>query len=120
MRMEPGEYFLREEPVEANAGRRTARVDVTNTGDRPVQVGSHAHFFEVNRALRFDRAAAYGFRLSVPSGTSVRFEPGASREVELVEYGGSRRVYGFAGLVGGDLDSARGEAMERAKREGFM
>ncbi|CAI9830634.1 Urease subunit beta [Nitrosopumilaceae archaeon] len=120
MRMEPGEYFLRDEPVEANAGRATTRVDVTNTGDRPVQVGSHAHFFEVNRALRFDRAAAYGFRLSVPSGTSVRFEPGASREVELVAYGGSRRVYGFAGLVGGDLDSMRDEAMGRARREGFL
>ncbi|HEX4997009.1 MAG TPA: urease subunit beta [Terriglobia bacterium] len=101
--MIPGEYFLRSEPVEANAGRATARLVVTNRGDRPIQVGSHCHLFEVNRALDFDRAAAYGMRLNVPAGNAVRFEPGDAREVEVVALGGSRRVFGINGLVNGML-----------------
>jgi urease beta subunit len=102
--MIPGEYFLRSEPIELNANRPTRRLEVSNTGDRPIQVGSHFHFFEVNRALTFDRAAAYGMRLNIAAGTAVRFEPGDTREVELVAIGGTRRVYGLNRLVDGPLD----------------
>src|SRR5690242_4822338 len=101
--MIPGEYWLRDEPVEANAGRATARIVVTNRGDRPIQVGSHFHFFEVNRALEFPRQTAYGMRLNIAAGTAVRFEPGDSKEVELVALGGTRTVYGLNGLVNGKL-----------------
>ena len=101
--MIPGEYFLKSEPIEANAGRATARLVVANSGDRPIQVGSHCHFFEVNRALQFDRERAYGMRLNIPAGTAVRFEPGDSQEVELVALGGTRTVYGINGLVNGKL-----------------
>jgi urease subunit beta len=101
--MIPGEYFLRSEAVEANTGRATSRVAVTNRGDRPIQVGSHCHFFEVNRALDFDRQAAYGMRLNIPAGTAVRFEPGDTKEIELVALGGTRTVYGINGLVNGKL-----------------
>jgi urease subunit beta len=126
--MNPGEYLLDESqgPVIANAGRKTHRVLVRNTGDRPIQVGSHYHFFETNRALAFDRAAAYGLRLNIPAGTAVRFEPGEEKEVELVEFGGRRSIHGFNGLLhgpaGGDLanSQARQRAMERARREGFQ
>ena len=100
----PGEYFLASEPIEINAGRATRRIEVANTGDRPVQVGSHFHFFEVNRALAFDRTAAYGMRLNIASGTAVRFEPGDAREVELVAIGGSREIVGLNRLVEGRLD----------------
>ena len=102
--MIPGEYFLKEEPIEANAGRATSHVTVTNRGDRPIQVGSHCHFFEVNRALAFDRQSAYGMRLNIAAGTAVRFEPGDTKEVHLVALGGSRRVYGINNLVNGKLD----------------
>ncbi len=95
--MKPGEYFLETEPIEANAGRKTARVVVRHTGDRPVQVGSHYHFFEVNDALDFDRDAARGMRLNIPAGTSVRFEPGEEKEVGLVEFAGERVVLGHQG-----------------------
>jgi urease subunit beta len=95
--MKPGEYFLDSEPIRANSGRRTARIIVKQTGDRPVQVGSHYHFFEVNDALHFDRTAARGMRLNIPAGTSVRFEPGDEKEVELVEYAGERIVLGHKG-----------------------
>jgi urease subunit beta len=101
--MIPGEYFLRSEPIEANTGRTTARIIVTNRGDRPIQVGSHCHFFEVNRALDFDRDVAYGMRLNIPSGTAVRFEPGDTREVEVVALGGTRTVFGINALVNGKL-----------------
>ena len=101
--MIPGEYFLKDEPLDANAGRETVRIDVTNRGDRPIQVGSHCHFFEVNRALSFDRAAAYGTRLNIPAGTAVRFEPGDTKQIELVALGGNRTVYGINGLVNGKL-----------------
>ena len=92
--MKPGEYFLETEPIEANVGRKTAKLVVRHTGDRPVQVGSHYHFFEVNDALDFDREAARGMRLNIPAGTSVRFEPGEEKEVRLVEFAGERLVLG--------------------------
>jgi urease beta subunit len=101
--MIPGEYFLKDDPIDANAGRTTSRITVTNRGDRPIQVGSHCHFFEVNRALAFDRQAAYGTRLNIAAGTAVRFEPGDTREIELVALGGTRTVYGINGLVNGKL-----------------
>jgi len=104
--VKPGEYLLDDEagPIEANVGRATSSVVVRHTGDRPVQVGSHFHFFEVNEALEFDRAAARGMRLNVPAGTAVRFEPGDEKEVELVTFGGARVVHGHRGLVGGPLE----------------
>ena len=101
--MTPGEYVLRDGELELNPGRDRAVVRVENTGDRPIQVGSHCHFFEVNRHLTFDRAAAYGMRLNIASGTAVRFEPGQQRTVELVDYAGDRKVYGFQGKVMGKL-----------------
>ena len=103
--MHPGEYFLDTEAgdIQANVGRQTATAIVRNTGDRPIQVGSHFHFFEVNRALEFERDAAYGMRLNIAAGTAVRFEPGEEKEVTLVEYGGARTVFGHNGLVNGAL-----------------
>ena len=102
--MIPGEYLLASDPIEINAGRPARRIEVANQGDRPVQVGSHFHFFEVNRCLVFDRAAAYGMRLNIASGTAVRFEPGDMVVVELVPIGGSREVIGLNRLVDGALD----------------
>jgi len=109
----PGEYLLASDPIELNAGRATRTIAVSNRGDRPVQVGSHCHFFEVNRWLTFDRAAAYGMRLNVAAGTAVRFEPGDTREVELVTLGGTREVFGLNQLVEGPLDeeAVRTEAL---------
>jgi len=101
--MHPGEYFFDDDELELNAGRRTAQVIVSNRGDRPVQVGSHYHFFEVNPALDFDRAAAYGMRLDIAAGTAIRFEPGEEKEVALVELAGRRAVYGHNGKVNGAL-----------------
>ncbi|NQD91307.1 urease subunit beta [Pseudomonas sp. CrR25] len=101
--MIPGEYLLQDGEIELNAGRRTLILRVANGGDRPIQVGSHYHFFESNDALTFDRASTRGMRLNIPAGTAVRFEPGQVREVELVELAGARRVFGFAGRVMGDL-----------------
>lgn len=121
--MNPGEYFLDEAagPIHANSGRRTARLLVKNTGDRPIQVGSHYHFFETNRSLEFDRPAAYGMRLNIPAGTAVRFEPGDEKEIEVTEFGGRRIVHGFNGLVGGELNAAGGRelALARAREAGF-
>src|SRR5271170_3386470 len=102
--MIPGEYFLETAAIDANAGRRAATVTVNNTGDRPIQVGSHFHFFEVNRALHFDRPAAYGMRLDIPAGTAVRFEPGEIKTVRLLAVVGSREIHGGSGLVNGPLD----------------
>lgn len=102
--MIPGEYLLAADPIELNAGRPTRTIEVSNRGDRPIQVGSHFHFFEVNRALMFDRAAAYGMRLNIPAGTAVRFEPGDTRAVELVAIGGTRLIWGLNRLVDGELD----------------
>ena len=101
--MIPGEMRIRPGEIELNAGRRTIELVVANTGDRPIQVGSHYHFHEVNDALSFDRNAALGFRLDIAAGTAVRFEPGQTRTVNLVELGGARIVYGFAGKVMGAL-----------------
>jgi urease subunit beta len=102
--MIPGEMFVEDGEIELNAGRRTAEIEVANTGDRPIQVGSHYHFFETNDGLRFDRQAAYGMRLDIAAGTAVRFEPGQTRNVQLVDYAGDRKVYGFQGKVMGALE----------------
>ena len=120
--MHPGEYLLEEGELELNAGRPVARVVVRNTGDRPVQVGSHYHFFEVNRSLAFDRAAAYGQRLNIPAGTAVRFEPGEEKEVELTTFAGARLAHGCNGLVEGPLDDsgAREVAVDKARSSGFQ
>ena len=118
--MIPGEYFLHADPIELNAGRPTRRLEISNRGDRPVQVGSHFHFFEVNGSLIFDRPAAYGMRLNIPAGTAVRFEPGDTREVELVAIGGSRHVYGLNRLVDGALDDDRVRNAALAAVEDFI
>ena len=101
--MIPGELFIQDGDIELNAGRNTVMLTVANTGDRPIQVGSHYHFFETNPALRFDRNKARGMRLDIAAGTAVRFEPGQSREVQLVELAGQRVIYGFRGEVQGKL-----------------
>jgi urease subunit beta len=101
--MVPGEYILRPGEIGINAGRPAITLEVANTGDRPIQVGSHYHFFETNGALRFDRARARGMRLDIAAGTAVRFEPGQTREVQLVPYAGARRVFGFNGKINGAL-----------------
>ena len=117
--MKPGEYIISDEEILANTGKNTVTLQVINTGDRPIQVGSHTHFFEVNKALSFPREKAYGFHLNIPAGTSKRFEPGDSREVELTEYGGKKIVFGFSGLVNGPLDEKKSEALQKAKDRGF-
>lgn len=105
--MIPGEYFVEDGDIELNAGRARIELEVANTGDRPIQVGSHYHFSETNAALEFDRDAARGFRLDIPAGTAVRFEPGQRRTVGLVALGGTRRVLGFSGAVMGALEEPR-------------
>ena len=120
-RIVPGEVIVGEEPVLANVGRRTATVEVTNTSVWPVHIGSHFHFFEVNRRLRFDRAVAFGMRLDILAGATVRWEPGETKEVRLVEYAGRREVYGFNGLVDGPLtDENKALALDRARERGFL
>ena len=122
-----GGVCLAEEPIEYNTGRRTVKIEVANTGDRPIQVGSHFHFFEVNRYLEFDRDAAFGFHLNIPATTAVRFEPGDRKEVVLVAYSGKRRIVGFNSLVmgyAGDEDTpgyfpARMKALRRVRKKGF-
>jgi urease subunit gamma/beta len=112
----PGEVIPAEGEIELGRGRETVTVAVANTGDRPVQVGSHYHFFEVNRALRFERERAFGMHLDIPAGTAVRFEPGEDREVGLVAFGGTRELYGLNRLTnGGDLDAA----LARAREQGY-
>jgi urease subunit beta len=117
----PGEYVLSSDPVICNDNRKTIKITVSNRGDRPCQIGSHTHFLEVNRALDFPREKTFGYRLNIPAGTSIRFEPGDTKEVELCEIGGARICYGFNGLVMGGLDSSimRNAAMEKAKKLGF-
>lgn len=105
--MIPGEYLIQEGSLALNVGRTTVTLKVANLGDRPIQVGSHYHFYETNSSLEFDREATCGFRLNIPAGTAVRFEPGQSREVELVDYVGSRHVYGFNGKIMGQLEKKR-------------
>lgn len=119
--MIPGEWILSDEPIEINAGRRRLRVSVRNTGDRPIQVGSHFHFFEINRALDFDRLGTLGMRLDVPSGQSIRFEAGDERDVDLVDFGGSRRVIGFNNLLNGSADTSPtvNDAIRQAAELGF-
>src|SRR5437867_10140784 len=104
--MIPGEYILASGNIECNVGRATVTIAVANTGDRPVQVGSHFHFFEVNRQMEFDREKAFGMRLNIAAGTAVRFEPGEEKDVELVAFGGLRRAFGFNSLTNGDTVSA--------------
>ena len=101
--MIPGELFIQDGEIELNAGRKTVTLTVANTGDRPIQVGSHYHFYESNPALAFDREPTRGYRLDIPAGTAMRFEPGQSREVRLVAYAGARRVFGFNGRINGKL-----------------
>jgi urease subunit beta len=117
--MIPGEYFLSEDPIIANVGKSVITLDVKNTGDRPIQVGSHAHFFEINKALEFSRKKSYGFHLNIPAGTSIRFEPGDSKKIELTEFSGKKIVYGFSGLVNGSLSEKQNEAFSKAKEQGF-
>jgi len=118
--MIPGEYILAEGVVIANDGRREIELEIANTGDRPIQVGSHFHFFEANRALRFDRGAAFGMRLNIPAGTAVRFEPGDSKIVALVEIGGAKTIHGLNGLTNGAAnDSTKQAALKRAGEQGF-
>jgi urease subunit beta len=119
--MIPGEYILSSEPVICNPNRKTVRITVQNTGDRPCQVGSHTHFFEVNRALDFPREKAFGYRLNIPAGTSVRFEPGDSKEVELCELGGKRVCFGFNALTMGSMNNKtiKTAAIEKARRLGY-
>ena len=103
--MKPGEYLIDDGEIEVNAGRDTIRISVANSGDRPIQVGSHYHFYESNSALQFDRESTKGFRLNIAAGTAVRFEPGQEREVELVAYAGDRKIFGFNGRVMGALNN---------------
>ena len=118
--MIPGQYILRKEDIIANAGRATVKVVVVNTGDRPVQVGSHFHFFEVNKQMEFDREKAFGMRLNIAAGTAVRFEPGEEKNVELVEFGGNKKLYGFNNLVDGSTkDKNKAKAMEKVLAENF-
>lgn len=117
----PGEYFFDDEEIVINEGKDTVELNVVNTADRPVQVGSHYHFFEVNRQLEFNRRLAYGMRLDIPSGTAVRFEPGETKRVRLVEIGGDRKGYGLNDLVNGNLDDSevKEAALKRAVEKGF-
>jgi urease beta subunit len=120
-RVIPGELVLREEPIAINEGRPTATIRVRNTSVWPVHVGSHFHFFEANRRLRFDRSAAFGMRLDIPAGATVRWEPGEEKDVRLVEYAGGRRVYGFNGLVDGPLTpEGKERALTQLKERGFL
>jgi urease beta subunit len=119
--MTPGEYVLAEGEVVANAGRQTVELTVANTADRPIQVGSHFHFFEANRALRFARDLAFGMRLNIPAGTAVRFEPGDEKRVTLVELGGAKVVHGLNGLTKGPATgSAKSGALNRLYSQGFV
>jgi len=118
----PGEVLLASGDIEAFAGRETKQLTVTNIADRPVQVGSHCHFFEVNRALRFDRAQAFGFKLCIPAGTAARFEPGEEKRVTLVAFAGKRMAHGINNLTNGSLDGAqaRTQALAQAEERGFI
>ncbi|NOX21054.1 MAG: urease subunit beta [Nitrospirae bacterium] len=119
--MKPGEYFIEDADIQINSNRRTVTLVVTNTGDRPVQVGSHFHFFEVNKALVFQRELAFGMRLDIAAGTAVRFEPGQQKEVTLVEFGGQGYIKGLNNLTNGFVhnEKQKKEALKRAKNEGF-
>lgn len=119
--MIPGEVIAQKREIELNKGRKTMTLQVSNDGDRPVQVGSHFHFFETNKLLSFDRKAAFGMRLDIASGTSVRFEPGETKTVNLVEAGGRKRMYGFNGLTSGQTNHEQlGSALVKAREKGFI
>jgi urease subunit gamma/beta len=120
-KLSPGEIITQEGEIELNAGKRKATVKAVNTGDRPIQIGSHYHFFEANKALEFDRAAAFGMHLDIPAGTAVRFEPGEAKEVTLTAFGGSGEIYGLNCLTDGSTkgEKAKAEAMKKAKERGF-
>lgn len=118
--MKPGEIIVKDRDIICNEGRKTKTLVVYNTGDRPVQVGSHFHFFEVNKCIKFDRAEAFGMRLDIASGTAVRFEPGEEKEIQLVEIGGNKMVYGLNGLTSGATDETNKESsLNRAKENSF-
>jgi urease subunit beta len=118
--MIPGEYILAQGDIIANEGRSTVKATVVNTGDRPVQIGSHFHFFEVNKQMEFDREKAFGMRLNIPAGTAVRFEPGEEKQVELVEYGGAKKVFGFNNLTDGSTKTkSKKKAMEEVDNRNF-
>ena len=117
--MTPGEVLTESGEIELNAGRTTLAIRVANTGDRPIQVGSHYHFYETNTALDFERESTRGFRLNIPAGTSVRFEPGESKNIQLTEYTGKKIVYGFSGLVSGSLEKNKESALKKAAEQGF-
>ena len=118
----PGELLIEDGEIEINAGKESTEITVTNTADRPIQVGSHFHFFEVNKALQFDRGTAYGMRLDIPAGTAVRFEPGESKRVSLIAIGGDRVGFGLNDLVQGRMDDpeVREKAVAKAKEKGFL
>ncbi len=119
--MRPGEILPADGAIVANAGRRTCQLKVSNTGDRPIQVGSHFHFFEANKALRFARLAAFGMRLNIPAGTAVRFEPGDTKTVTLVALGGAAKVYGLNGLTEGSTAATEAAAaLDRLRTAGFL
>jgi urease subunit beta len=119
--MIPGEYILAKDDIECNVGRATCKITVVNTGDRPVQIGSHFHFFEVNRQMEFERAQAFGMRLNIPAGTAVRFEPGEEKEVELVTLGGNRNAFGINNLVNGNTanEANKHKAIEKLQSLNF-
>ena len=118
--MIPGEYILATGDIECNVGRTTTSLTIVNTGDRPVQVGSHFHFFEVNKQMRFDRQKAFGMRLNIAAGTAVRFEPGEEKEVELVDFGGTKKIVGFNSLVNGLInESNKEQSLSKAARLNF-
>ena len=120
MTVSPGQYYLSDEPVHANLNRQVVSISVTNTGDRPIQVGSHTHFFEANKALEFPRRSSYGYHLNIPAGTSIRFEPGETRNnIQLVEFTGKKTVHGVNGLVNGTLAEKRDAAFDKARKNGF-
>jgi urease subunit beta/urease subunit gamma/beta len=119
--MRPGEYIIQKGEIKANDKRKVVRVTVANTGDRPIQVGSHYHFFEANKALDFDRAAALGMRLNIPASTAVRFEPGEKKAVFLVEFAGNKLIHGFNNLTEGDVSKkdVRDKALQNAQKQGY-
>lgn len=119
--MIPGEVILKNEDIVCNGGKPTVKLEVKNTGDRPIQIGSHYHFFEVNKMLEFDRSKAFGMRLNIPASTAVRFEPGEKMQVVLVEYGGKKSVHGFNNLTDGNIkdNSIKGAAASKAKKLGY-
>lgn len=119
--MKVGEIICKDREITINEGRKTANIKVANIGDRPIQVGSHFHFFEVNKLLSFKREDAFGMRLNIPSGTSVRFEPGEEKEISLVELGGRKKAYGLNALTQGEInDTTLEKALEEAKKRGFI